>query len=425
MKNPNFSNSFIQFLQSIESESRVARLILSTRKMYFDGFISILPMVLTVDEIDYITYRDNGNISYLPNGKTHEENDDGSWKRDGRQEGKPAKIMRKLFTKNALKVLKDSDFEIFNNKYKARYLASGFKFKLLDSNQIPSVYDMDRMGEDGSLNSSCMNNDSDYLEMYANCDKLRILTLTNSEGLLAGRALVWALNYNDESIVFMDRIYVAGDHMYDMFLNYAKENNMWHKVDYKSYSNKRNFMTPSGECVSHNFKVYTGTDFDYYPYIDTFTYGDDGYLCNFTGHSYEYCNTDGTRDGDGRAYDDIEGCSIDADESVYITAGERRYRDRTTHVDNAICVNDEWYYKDDENICYVNGEWYTTSDEDICIVDGEYRHIDDCVINVKTDEWEFEEDCVYSEYSNGHILKSEAYKCGDYYYHEDDVEKVN
>ena len=121
MKRPIFSESFQRFLLEIESESKVARLITSCGRMYNDGFYNLVSLIMRTDEVNYITFRNNGNISYLPEGRKHMTNDDGTWSRDGRQEGRPAKVMRKLFTKNALKTLKDSDFEIFNNKYKAKY----------------------------------------------------------------------------------------------------------------------------------------------------------------------------------------------------------------------------------------------------------------------------------------------------------------
>lgn len=425
MEKPVFSNSFQQFLIGIRDESRVARLILSTADMFNLGYVELLPKVLRTDEVNYITYRSDGNISFLPAGKEHIVNDDGTWSRSNRQDGKPARVIRKLFTERALKVLNDKDFEVFNNRYKSKYSIDGYTFRLLSNEDIPDVYDMDREEGGASLNSSCMNNDSNYLDIYKYCNKLQILILIKDD-LLAGRALVWSL---DDNITLMDRVYVSNDHLYDVFLDHAKERGWWRKQDYKSYSNKRNFVTPDGCLVTRTFKVFTDTEHDNYPYIDTFTYGGNGYLVNSNSdYVYEYTNTDGTRDGDenaGRVYDEINDEYIDEDSAVYIEYGERRFRDRTTHIDNAVQVDGCWYHEDDENIVEIDNTWYRKDDENICCIDNEYYHIDDCCIDEYNGEWALQDDCVYSEYTNGYILKSEAYKCGDKYYHESDVEKLD
>jgi hypothetical protein len=330
-----------------------------------------------------------------------------------------------LFTKNALSLLKDNDFEIFNNKYKAKYSMNGFVFEIMPNKRIPHVYDMELYDGDSSLSGSCMNGDSNYLEMYANCKHLRILTLIKDEKL-AGRALLWNLQYEGQDIVSMDRIYVAQDHLYDAFINYAKQNNMWHKLDYKSYSNKRDFINENGAGISYTFTVYTNTDFEEYPYIDTFTYGGDGYLTNSSGRDYEYNNTDGTREGDNIRIDEITDERISDEDAIYIDRG--RYRDRTTHVDNAVRdVNDNWWWSEDDDIVKIGGDWYPKDSDSIIYVDSndEYYLMDDCCYSDKDEQWYLSGDCVYSDYSETYILKSEAYKCGDNYYHEDDVEKLD
>ena len=79
MKLPIFSDSFIEFLNNIKKESRIARLIISVIQMHHDGFKNMLPRVLTNDNVNYITYRSDGNISFLPTGKEHVVNDDNTW----------------------------------------------------------------------------------------------------------------------------------------------------------------------------------------------------------------------------------------------------------------------------------------------------------------------------------------------------------
>jgi hypothetical protein len=377
--------------------------------------------MVTDSEINFLTFRNDGTISYLPAGKDHIVNDDGTWKRDGRQNGKPAKVMKKLFHPRVWKYFKDADFECFTNQYKATFNDAGYKFELLPAEKIPFVYDEMKIGiGEGSLSGSCMNGQGNYMDIYTNCESLKILILTNKEGLLCGRSLVWSLRDN---ITLMDRIYVTQDFLFDKFLQYAVENNLWRKRDYKGYNDKMCFINPAGEMMCEKFTVYTETDFDSYPYIDTFCYGEDGSLNNHSG-KYTYNSTGGTRDGDedeneGQVYDDINGEYIDEEDACTITAGERRYRDQTCHVNNAVNIGDDWYHEDDNNIVCVNGEYYRKDDDDICCIDDEYYLTEDCTYCERDGCYYLSDDCVYCEDDGEDVLRSEAVEIGDKWYHKD------
>jgi hypothetical protein len=361
-----FSSSFLDFLHSVKQESRIARIILSVRELQYNGVGSLVTNVLTSSEVNYLTYRgDNGNISYLPKGKEHKVTPDGKWVRDGRQDGKAGKVMRKIFTKSALKLFKETDFEIFNNKFKARF-EDGLKFDILPNISIPDFYLTDNRSDDGSLGASCMRDvDPSYFDIYTDCESLRIVTLRDKDDVLHGRALLWNVLINNEEATFIDRFYVSKDSYYDKFLEFASEKGFYHKKYYKTYDSKQSLVAPDGTEISVELKVKTRTDFDYYPYIDTFTYGKDGMLCNYDVDKYSYDNTDGTRDGDG-IYDDVDGCTINPDDSVTL------YDGRVTHQDNAV-------YCDNGNRRY-NGEY---------------------------------------------ILRNEAYEVGGSIWHEDDVRRLS
>jgi hypothetical protein len=409
MKLPIFSDSFIEFLNNIKKESRIARLIISVIQMHNDGFKNMLPRVLTNDNVNYITYRSDGNISFLPTGKEHIVNDDNTWSRTNRQSGKPARIMRKLFTDKMLSLLNEQDFEIFNNYYKCKFNTTGYRLELLDNIQITEVYDMTLESGSSSLNNSCMNGKSDYLDIYTHCKNLKILALFNQNHHLAGRALVWTIideEIDGSEIILMDRVYVTQDYLYDLFIEHATSNKWWYKQDYKSMHNKTAFINSEGNVLYRKFKIYTDTEFDTYPYIDTFQYGDDGFLTNKGNYQYEYCETGGTRSG-GDVYDEINDEHISEDDAVTIERGE--YAGQRTHIDNTVLVNDNYYWKESE---------------DICIVDGDYYLKEDCVYSDYDDEYYLEDDCVYSEYHSTHILISDAYEVNGNYYHQDIVNKL-
>lgn len=423
MQLPIFSNSFWEFLMSIKKESRIARLILSVFQLHNDGFKNMLPRVLTTKQINYITYRSDGDISFLPNGKDHIVNDDNTWSRANRQSGKPARVIRKLFTDKMLELLNEKDFEIFNNYYKCKFDTSKYTFDLLPNDEIKRIYDMDIEEGGSSLNNSCMNGKSNYLNIYKHCDQLQILVLFNNDNQLAGRSLVWTI----EDIILMDRVYVTQDYLYDLFIDYAKSNNWWYKQDYKSMHDRRTFIDSNGQVVYNKyFTIYTDTEFNYYPYIDTFCYGEEGYLTNKDVGEYEYLETSGDRNdpNNGRVYDDIDDCDIDEEDSVTITAGERRYIDLITHYDNVIRINDDYYYSEDSNIICLHDKWYDINSEYIVEINGEYYHVDDCVFDEYNQEDALEDNCVYSDSMGGYILKDEAYKVNDAYYHESEVEKL-
>lgn len=423
-----YSTSFIEFLRN--SDCRVAKLLVNAHYALLNDKNSAYRYMVTNEVIDHITFRNDGTISYLPAGKVHKENEAGDWAREGRQNGKPAKVIAKLFTLNALKMLHIKEFECFTNEYKAEYNNEGYSFAVLPNNKVPSVYSMERAEGGGSLNDSCMNGDSKYMDIYRYCGSLKILTLKNEGDELCGRALVWQIS---DELTIMDRIYVTKDFMYNMFLEYAKKQGWFHKKHYKTYDHKQLFITPEGEEVHKLLTVKTNTDFDKYPYIDTFSYGDDGSLNNYGDGCYEYNHTEGGRtdkeeedDHEGETYDDINERWISEDDAIYIDRGDRRYRDRYCHVDNCINAQDgNWYYEDDSTIVEVNGRYYPKDSDEIKEVDGEWYDADDVVYSEYDGEDYLMDDCIYSDYHESYLLKIDAVKVGDAIYHKDDVVEVD
>lgn len=206
-----YSDSFLDFLS--RSKSKIARLLYRAKYLNYPSY----RLMLTTDEVNYLSLRADGNISYLPADRPLKYNADGQWSRQGRQDGKPAKVIRKLFTKRALTLFKDYDFEGFANSYKAKF-SDSLSFQIMVNRDIPLIYDMEVAPGGGSLNNSCMNGNGDYLDIYKYCQSLRVLILLNEEGLLCGRALVWDL---EENITLLDRIYVVSDFMYERFIAYV------------------------------------------------------------------------------------------------------------------------------------------------------------------------------------------------------------
>jgi hypothetical protein len=390
-----YSNSFLTFLK--DSRSKIA-------KTLYKAYLHDLPsyrFMLTTQNINYLALRADGNISYLPAGKGLKYNADGQWSREGRQDGKPAKVIRKLFTKKALSRFKDADFEGFANAYKAKF-CDKLAFELRTNRHIQSVYDMVLARGDGSLNNSCMNCRSHQLNIYRDCEILRILVLINEDGFLCGRALVWSL---EDDITLLDRIYVVSDFMYELFICYALDNQWWHKKEYRSADDKDQFINDKGEEVTRKFVIKTPTSYGSYPYIDTFTYGNDGWLMNYDDGRYTYENADGTRTGDH--WDEIEDCTLDDDDAVYVTHGYRA--GIWTDFTNTVNVGDQVWWRDDPGIAKVMGTYY---------------RIDDTVWSEYDDIRYLKSDCIWSEVHDSYILTADSVTVDGKIYHADAIAEL-
>ena len=373
--------------------------------------------MITTEYINYLTLRDDGTISYLPAGKEHVTTENRTWSRKNRQNGAPSRVIRKLLTPNAQKLFKDSDYEAFANSYKSACDAECKTFEIWENKRIPEAYCMDRE-EGGTLGDSCMNGDRSYLSIYKHCPHVRILVLINNCGDLAGRALLWNI---DDGKTLMDRVYVAKDYYYDMFLDYAEKNDYVRKVEYKSFREKDRFVY-KGETFYRQYKIYTSTDYSYYPYIDTFSYGDDGFITNCSGYQYEYTCTNGEREGEDSYICAISGDRLHEDDAVYIEHGQ--FRGEYIHVDYTVyCVtDDERYYSDDTRLVKVGDSYYRKDDDDIVEVDGDYHHVDDVVWSEFHGEYLLCDDAIFSEHHESDIRRDEAVTTPDgKVWHKDDI----
>lgn len=434
----NYSTSFVHFLQT--SKSRIAKILYRAHVNWY-MYGRKYKDLITTDKVNYITFRKDGTISFLPAGKEHKENDDGEWARDGRQNGKPGKVIQKLFTDKMLRAIPPKEFETFSNAYKAAYNSDGYTFTLYDNKKIPHVYSMTRR-PGGRLGDSCMNDDTDYLDIYKYCDSLKILALKDEEGRLCGRALVWFLEHG---FTVMDRIYTSDDFLDDMFLDYARDNGWHRKQHYKTYDYRRNFVSPEGVTVCKDLVVKTDVNHDYYPYIDTFCYGDESSLNNYGDGPYTYNCTDGRRepheeddDHEDESYDDIDDCYISQDDAVQIDRGDRR--GCWTHRDNTVEVNGHTYWERASQIVHLSydNEWYLTEDVVFCEKDQEDYPESECVYTksgwilrdeaVEIDgEWYHKDDSVYSQYHREDLVKDDAVfsKFHNSWIKEDEAEEIN
>ena len=336
------SKSFRQFLETTKDDNRISRILLNALDLQYNG---VGKLALRTDEANYITMRRDGMISFMPAGKEQLFNDDHTWKIEGRQAGKPVKVIRKIFTEKLSKLLKDSDFEGFANKYKAK-CTGGFNFKVLPASQIGEVYDMSH-GDYGSLGQSCMKGRGKYFEMLFNCPDVQIVTLTKDDGTLMGRALLWQAKNQDGNVIpFLDRFYVREDHLYELFVEEALKNGWYYKKYYKNRDDKEILINPkTQEVETHTLTVNLNTDgFSYYPYLDTFHWGDDDRIYNYDTEeqdgTYCYDQTGGDRTSYDGIWSEFHGESYPEDQLVWSD-----YHDSYILVSETYRVVDSYYHR--------------------------------------------------------------------------------
>ncbi len=190
----------------------------------------------------------------------------------------------------------------------------------------------------------------------------------NESRLLAGRALIW----QTEEGVFMDRIYTTDDWMVDLFKEWAFDNDIDYMKTHQSMDTGKDVTeVKTGKKLSMTMNVKLDTGFCSFPYIDTFSWGGDGWLCNESVDCiYVYDQTNGKRTMYNRVYCERYGDYFLEDDVVYVESGERpgEYILAKDHV-----MIDGYTYSNDDNDIYYSYYY----DEYIYLGDGEYTYCED------------------------------------------------
>lgn len=300
--------------------------------------------LLNKDRIgDYFTFREReGMISFMPSGRTQEFNEDGTWKRPGRQEIKPAKWIRSLIHPRLSSRLKDHIFTKFDTVVKAEEAASKVEFM---ETGFEEAYDI---GNYATEFDSCMWNED--VGPFYRAMGATVIVAKNARGQFRGRAVLWPkVHTGGQTISFLDRIYCDKPEVQHLFKQYAKDQG-WHHKLYQSRDSAKDVVSPDGRTHFWTLRVIGNVpdDLDFYPYLDTFCGGDDEGLVNTDKDvPHIYHNTDGTRSEEDLhegEVQDVDGNWIDED--------------------YAVAVGDDYYESGDSRICFCEnrGEHILRSD---------------------------------------------------------------
>lgn len=361
-----------------------------------EGFINAIKEKLSDYGRQLTLKTDAFEVSFLPKGCTPEYTKSGRWAKKNRQSGKPGKIIQKVIGTG---VFSNSDYEKFVYALKALWSYGGYEIKLVKGEDIRYWYNSENYYDiTNTLGNSCMSHEecSGYFDLYCTQPECQML-IALKENKLAARALVWTI----EDKTFMDRVYYIEDSLYNIFVNYAKENKWYIRESncLLSDGDDQRFLSPKDnytEPVTEHFVLNLVKIYPEWPYIDSFRYLDleekvlttyrrhNTYTCSFTDGNYEdsedwdeeyQCENCGCQYSDEdelvySEYFDTPGCTscmswseimqdwIPDSKVVYVIT------DDTCHKGEVCCS--EYLISCPEEYVYIEGSWYSTEFKGIC-----------------------------------------------------------
>lgn len=359
------------------------------------------------DKINYISLAndDPKKIAYLDEARFNRvisSDDKNLYNSDVRYMGKVGKVLRKLFPDAT-----DPEISEAVNVYYSVVTGDDLSFEIVEGKDITKFYDRANYSDIlnvGTLNDSCMSYDccSDYFGIYE--DHAKMLCLFDLEGMVVGRAIIWETRCGK---TLMDRVY-GSDVTVEMFIAYAKKQGWWIKAHNNYYSGTQWFSPDDGYAseVRHSFIIDISCTYEFYPYMDTFKYLEEGEsLCNCSSETdwdRELQDTDGNQD---TRVEDINGNMIDEYDAHW-----SEWSEAYIHQDEAIYspVMGDWLNSDD-CVQINSGEWVHKDYDKIVEWDGEYYLIGDCV---------------WSDHNTSYIPESDAYEHEGDYYTEDQYDEI-
>ena len=268
-----------------------------------------------------------------------------------------------------------------------------------DASRISSIYSMATHENGGNLRSSCMRPEysrevcSEWFEVYD--DNAYGVHIESEGGKLKGRALLWALNYQGEDRIFVDRIYGT-----EAFKCHVRE-----------YWIKKEALIRIGDCHSyegfHDYKhnlerdeEYTltvdvcHTSYSYSPYCDTFKQIDRQHSRIVAACDGELTQCNGT------------GFTDEADESMYTCDG----CDTRVHEEDVISVSDSGFYCNECAVQTDDGTGVLRNDA-VELDESWYALDSDAIVMLSDGDYVLQEKAVYCSPTDEVILCADSQYC--------------
>ena len=409
------SASFMRVLREESTKSRLIELLYRTlcninvgRASSVTGRWHIRPSRILSDQMigTHFTFREKkGLISYMPAGKEQAINDDCTWAIKGRQATSPGKWLRSMFSDRAIERLKIADHEFAHLSTAIKHLELADELTILE---VPFEQAYRKANYPEEIHS-CMW-DKPVGSFYRLFDA-KAVVCRDGTGAFRARAVVWHnVRHATGTIVLMDRIYSAKPEIETAMKEFAAHNGWCFKARQGSGCSD-GYISPEGPIGSTaSVRSLCGDiEEDYYPYLDTFQYGDCDNLSTRQCDHYTYASTDGGRED--ATEDDHEGEVQDVDgewigeDDAYNVDGDYYHRDDSRIV---WCKDEEYHLRSE--CCKVDGDWYPENSDDIVYSDpqGEYLLAEDATY-VEGEYYSSDsDDIVYSEDVGDHIPTADA-----------------
>ena len=194
----------------------------------------------------------------------------------------------------------------------------GYKLSVVHGKDIWKVYHDNTGGV-----ASCMTNAKNQLKFYAKLpNKIRLVCVKNSKGVVKGRALLWHL---DNGEIFMDRRYTSREteigELFEEFISKSKVIYRKNDGSYNFYKDKVVYTAPMVVNVVINFALFQ------MPYLDTFTYNGSQDLENADDDDEDQFDEDGHEVS-------ADGSDINMSDNETITLRtQNAYRGQQTQID--------------------------------------------------------------------------------------------
>ena len=326
--------------------------------------------------------------------------------------GKPIKILKKL---PWIKPIDEKLLIGFNDYLKGKY-NSEVVIQEVSGEKIREWYHGKMYAPNsGTLNESCMRHGKcqDYFDIYTENPGVRMIIATKNDQLM-GRAIVWDRslwnkNYFDNVNAVVDRIY-GNESTISQIKQYCAKNNYVHK-DRQSYQEPMAWIHyVNGVAVNKDkiIRINIDTEFDQYPYMDTFKYCSDDYITNCDSLSYniELTDTDGYNHNETCYYCEEE---INEDESCSTYNGDRSCTDCCNYVES----HDAYYHRDDTVYSEYNDQ-YLHSDDAYNTEYDHYIHCDDALTSFD-DYYVHTNDAVLSYNDDGNDIFVDKDNCKSFF----------
>lgn len=241
----------------------------------------------------------------------------GRWSRENRKTIKIGRFVRNWISPESLKTVKDHEIAKFSAYFESHF-SSHIKLELVschDSYKSKNHFENLDYG-------SCMM-DEPVGDFY---DRIGVQSLvaidTKNDNKFLGRALLWHnVMSEDETMTFsfIDRLYYRDAVVLELFKAYAKENGYYFRESFDDDTGYISLL--KGDEVSSEMLIkwyipISISDIPFYPFLDTFRYGNDNYLTSYSDYEtvWEYSACSG-----------IRVCVDENDEDVYENDEDSEY----------------------------------------------------------------------------------------------------